>query len=295
MSFRSFVWFCTAWGAAAAAAGWLLGRPVAGGAAAVEAARTGWVLGAFLGFALGLADALACRSPQRLGSALPRGLFALAVGGLGGFAGATVGLATGVPLVGWVLMGLLLGLGAGAFDFLAAILRGKSARGGWRKLRNGLLGGAAGGLLGGVAFAVLRLAWAGAGADPLDDSAWLPGVTTFAALGAGTGLAVGLCQVLLKGAWLQVESGFGAGRQLILCKPETTIGRAPSCDVGLSFDSSVETVHARIVRRGPEYLLAGAAETYVNDHPVTEPVALHSGDLIRLGRSTLLFLQKRGG
>jgi hypothetical protein len=289
MSFRSFVYFCTAWGAAAAGAGWLLGLPLAGGVAPLDAALEGLVPGALLGLALALVDVLACHSIRRLDSVLLRGLFALAAGGLGGVAGGLVPQETGMALVGWALMGLLVGAGAGGFDFLAAALRGKSARGGWRKMRNGLAGGTVGGLLGGAAFLALR-------ADPLDDRAWMPGVTAFAALGAGTGLSVGLFQVLLRGAWLRVESGLGAGRQLILCKPETTIGRAPSCDVGLFSDPSVETVHARIVHRGAGYLLAGAAAgTYVNDYPVTQPVALNSGDLIRLGRSRLLFLQKRGG
>jgi hypothetical protein len=296
MSFRSFVYCCTAWGAAAAGAGWLLGLSLASGAAAVDAGLEGLVLGALLGLALGLVDALACQSVQRLDSTLPRVLFALAAGGVGGFGGGLVGQTTGAPLVGWVFMGVLIGLGTGAFDFLASALRGKDARSGWRKMRNGLLGGAVGGLLGGVAFLVLRAAWLAAGGDPLEDSLWLPGTTSFAVLGGGIGLAVGMSQVLLKGAWLRVESGFGAGRQLILCKPETTIGRAASCDVGLLSDSSLEPVHARIVRRGADYLLDGAAaETFVNDSPVNEPVALHSGDLIRVGRSSVLFLRTRRG
>ena len=36
-----------------------------------------------------------------------------------------------------------------------------------------------------------------------------------------------------------VPIGFWAGRELILTKPEITIGRAESCDIGLFGDSGV--------------------------------------------------------
>jgi pSer/pThr/pTyr-binding forkhead associated (FHA) protein len=62
----------------------------------------------------------------------------------------------------------------------------------------------------------------------------------------------------------------------------------------------VEGVHARIVRQGGGYLLADAgtaAGTFLNDRPVLAPAELRSGDLIRVGRTALLFLEKgrRGG
>jgi MFS family permease len=293
VSFRSFVYYCTAWGGAAAGVGWLLGRPLAGAAGSPEAALQGLLLGACLGFALGVADAGVSGTLLRLGRVLPRGLLALAAGAFGGFLGGLVAQSAGLLPVAWALAGLLIGAGVGAFDFLAAGVRGRNARGGLRKLCNGLIGGALGGLAGGLLFLAVKGA---SGSEPLEEDVWLAGALSCAVLGAGIGLGIGLVQVLLKGAWLRVESGFRPGRQLMLCRPETTLGRAESCDLGLFSDTSVEMVHARIVRRGADYLLAEAApDTFVNDFPVTEPVALRSGDLIRLGRSTCLFLQRRRG
>ena len=43
-------------------------------------------------------------------------------------------------------------------------------------------------------------------------------------------------------------NGFRPGRQILLTRPETTIGRAESCDIGLFGDPAVERLHARITR-----------------------------------------------
>ena len=59
----------------------------------------------------------------------------------------------------------------------------------------------------------------------------------FVALGMCIGLLIGLAQVILKEAWVRVEAGFRAGREMILSKPEVTIGRAESCDIGLFGDA----------------------------------------------------------
>src|SRR5205807_9607817 len=90
-----------------------------------------------------------------------------------------------------------------------------------------------------------------------------------------------------------VVEGFRPGRELMLTKDETTIGRAESCDLGLYGDTSVAKLHARILHKNNRYLVAHAAddgETLLNDHPVsTKPQPLKAGDLIRVGRSALRF------
>ena len=58
---------------------------------------------------------------------------------------------------------------------------------------------------------------------------------------------IGLAQVVLKEAWLRVEQGFRPGRELMLVKEETAIGRAEGCDLGLFGDNGVERKHARIL------------------------------------------------
>ena len=115
-------------------------------------------------------------------------------------------------------------------------------------------------------------------------------------LGLCIGLLIGLAQVILKDAWIKVESGFRAGRELMLTKDETTIGRAESCDLGLFGDNAIEKVHARIKRVDGRFLLLDAettAGTYVNDERVTAPTPLSAGDSIRLGKCVLRFGERQ--
>ena len=96
----------------------------------------------------------------------------------------------------------------------------------------------------------------------------------------------------MKEAWLRVEAGFRAGRELILSKAETTIGRAEGCDIGLYGDTGVERLHARIVQQHGHYVLADAGTpsgTLVNGQRLVEPTLLRDGDAIQVGRSMLRF------
>ena len=115
-------------------------------------------------------------------------------------------------------------------------------------------------------------------------------------LGLCIGLLIGLAQVFLKEAWLKVESGFRAGREVMLSKDETTIGRAESCDIGLFGDNAVERTHARIQLKNNQYVLADAETpggTFLNDKPVRKPTPLRNGDAIRVGNSVLRFGERQ--
>src|SRR5258708_5404612 len=70
--------------------------------------------------------------------------------------------------------------------------------------------------------------------DP--EQLWTPTALGFVALGVCIGLLIGLAQVILKEAWVKIESGRRAGKEMILAKEKTTIGRAESCDIGLFGD-----------------------------------------------------------
>jgi hypothetical protein len=156
-----------------------------------------------------------------------------------------------------------------------------------------VLGGAGGGLLGGVLYWQLRGAWAGAFPDRAD--LWSPSATGFVALGLCIGLWIGVAQVVLQEAWLKVEAGFRKGRELLLGGPVLTIGRAESCDLGLFGDPAIDRLHARIVRQGDHYLIADAGSaggTFVNDVRVLGPTPLRSGDLIRVGKALLRFRER---
>jgi hypothetical protein len=301
MSFRLFIFYCSLCGAWAALIGWALGRQAEQGSA-FGAGVTGMYLGLLVALALGVVDALWNFSLRQVGQLLLRVLVVVAVGGAGGFAGGFLGQTLYGPtqrsiflVLGWTLTGLLIGASIGAYDYLVCLIRRRDRRGARRKLLNGLLGGTAGGILGGVLYEFLSDSWTGLFHDKAEDAhLWSPSAIGFVVLGACIGLLIGLAQVILKEAWIKIEAGFRRGRELILSKPETTIGRAEACDIGLFGDPSVERLHARIVRQGGSYMLVNVSATiYLNDQPILQPVPLRSGDTIRVGQSILRFGERR--
>ena len=83
---------------------------------------------------------------------------------------------------------------------------------------------------------------------------------------------------------------------MILSKPEITIGRAESCDIGLFGDDAIERTHARILLQGNRYVLTDAGTPgghLVNDQRVTGPTPLRAGDAIRVGSNVLRFMEKQ--
>jgi hypothetical protein len=301
MSFRLFVYWCALCGGWAAVAGWAVGRLSAGSDPIGSAGIKGLCLGALIALALGVVDALWVFSLRQVSRAAPRVLVCLAVGSVGGLFGGVAGQLLydreSLPLLlilGWVLTGLMVGAAVGSFDFLRGWVREEELRGSRRKVLRGALGGAAGGLLGGVLYLALRDGWGGV--FPNKSDLWSPSATGFVALGLCIGLMIGVAQVVLKEAWVRVEAGFRAGRELLLTRPVLTIGRAESCDLGLFGDPAIERLHARIVRSGDHYFIADAGTpggTYVNDVRVEGPTPLRSGDLIRVGNALIRFAERR--
>ena len=118
----------------------------------------------------------------------------------------------------------------------------------------------------------------------------------FVALGMCIGLLVGLAQVILKEAWIKVEAGFRAGREMILAKEKTSVGRAEGVDIALFGDAGVEKLHANIVMEGGRYFLVDSTTpggSFVNDQRVNGRMPLSSGDIIRMGRSILRFYERQ--
>jgi hypothetical protein len=303
MSFRLFIYYCALCGGGGAYLGWALGRAVPAPSGAIAQGLKGLFLGMAVALALGLLDAWWNQSLRRALDAFGRVFTAVVVGSMGGLLGGLLGqvlyekspYAT-FKVVGWTLTGLLIGVSLGVFELMVGVLQGQDPRGALRKVRNGILGGAAGGLLGGG----LDLAWHALFGEVFAAKAverlWAPSAWGFVALGACIGLLIGLAQVLLKEAWLKVEAGFRPGREWLLTKPEITLGRAEGCDVGLFGDAGVALQHARISRVGTAFVLddlGSATGTYVNDEPLYGPRELHSGDRIRMGRSVVRFGERR--
>jgi pSer/pThr/pTyr-binding forkhead associated (FHA) protein len=101
--------------------------------------------------------------------------------------------------------------------------------------------------------------------------------------------------VILKGAWVKVEAGFRSGREMILAKEKTSIGRAEGVDIALFGDAGVDRLHANIVLEGGRYFVEDSPNsggTFINDRKVNGRAELNTGDLIRVGKSALRFYEK---
>lgn len=301
MSFRLFVYWCALCGGWAGAVGWALGHAIARSDLAAGTGVKGMFLGMQIALAIGLVDALWVYSLRQVTRVLPRVFVCVAVGTIGGLVGGFVGQAlfdwenwASFLILGWVLTGLMVGVSIGSYDFLRGWVREEEL--GWtgKKLMRGILGGTIGGLIGGILDWKLGETWAALLPEHAD--LWSPSLAGFVVLGLCIGLLIAVARLVLTEAWLKVEAGFRAGRELLLDKPVLTIGRAEACDLGLFGDSAIEKLHARIYQQDGQHLIADAGSangTFVNDQRVTEPTLLRSGDLIRVGNAYLRFSERK--
>jgi hypothetical protein len=309
MSFRLFIYYCAIIGGWAAFGGWALGRVLARTDRLIaQQGIKGLFLGMAIALGLSLVDAFWNLSLRQIGQIILRVFVAVIVGCVGGLLGGMLGewfyelfketpvLGAILTVVGWTLTGLLIGLSIGVFEVLSSLVRQQDMSGSVKKVVNGLLGGTLGGILGGILAVLFSGLFNGMFKDKDPNSLWSPSSLGMVALGMCIGLLIGLAQVLLKEAWIKVESGFRAGREKILAKGEITIGRAESCDIGLFGDNAIERLHARILKRGNDYYLVDAgthAGTYLNGQRVVQPALLRSGDAIQVGNSVLRFGERQ--
>ena|ERR1051326_1217426 len=306
MSFRLFVYYCAVCGGWAGLIGWGIGlllrillHAVHVDDRMVDALVRATCVGMAVALSLGAIDGLWNSGGKQLGSV---GLRA-AVGGLAGLVATIPGAFIGQLLVnvtnidalaavGWTLTGVLIGATVGLYDTGVRMASGEGIGGAIRKVFNGLIGGFAGGLVGGIIYVIVNFIL---GLVINKENSVSGSLIGFVVLGVCIGLAVGLAQVILKEAWVKVESGFRSGREMILTKNETTIGRAEVCDIGLFGDNGIEKEHARIVQNNNRYMLVDAGTpggTYINDQRITQPTPLRGGDRIRVGRAVLRFDEK---
>lgn len=185
-------------------------------------------------------------------------------------------------VVGWVLMGAMLGTGVGLAGFspnaLAKTLQNvvKGAAGGW-----------VGGFIGGLSFDLV---------SAISGGGLAPRLVGFSLIGLLIGLFIGLVQELTKIAWLAVEAGRLRGRQFRIEGATVMIGRAEENAVGLFGDPGVQPRHAVIERRADGYALknlAVRAGTIVNGIRA-ETVELHDGDRIGISDYVLSFHLRPG-
>jgi len=262
----------------------------------------GATFGLLLGLLLALVDSLALGSKQRIAQTLAIGA---AIGAAGGWFGlwlgqSVYGIAVGsggnditnlgrffvllmARAIGYALIGASVGAAQGIGSRSAIIAR------------QGAFGGLLGGFLGGTAYEI------GSG---LGFTSVFCRLLALAATGALAGFFVGLVQNLLKQAWIRVVLGKNEGKEYLIAKPVTTIGRSELADIGLFGDPSIAPTHAAIEslpaqnrhrlravmeanKRGTEY-----APPLVNGQPVIGEQWLVDGDTIQIGRRTLLFSEK---
>ena len=302
MSFRLFVYYCALCGGCMAYFGWLLGRLVPFEQQLVQAALKGFFLGVLVAFGLGIVDAFCSLRLSQLPLIALRAVLAGAAGALGGLFGGLIGQLSYwlipfevVFLPGWILTGFLIGFGVAGFDLAERLIRREKPWGAVRKLLHSVLGGMVGGLLGGCLYVTMDIVCSGVFGDQALGF-WTPSAWGFVALGLCIGLFIGLAQIILKEAWIRVESGFRSGRELLLSKEVVTIGRGEGCDIALFGDSAVEKLHAHLHQRDGGYVIADTGTpggTYVNDRRITGETPLRDGDAIRVGKCVLRFGEKR--
>ncbi|HKV54641.1 MAG TPA: FHA domain-containing protein [Candidatus Binataceae bacterium] len=173
-------------------------------------------------------------------------------------------------LVGWSMMGLMLGIGVGLASFS------------FRNILRGALGGIIGGFVGGAAFDIV---------GSFSQTGLASRLIGFCLIGFAIAFFIGLVHQLTKSAWLAVDAGRLKGRQYRLEGATMMLGRAEENAVGLFGDPSVQARHAIIEHKGERYTLknlAVQAGTMVNGARV-ETVELHPGDRIKIGDYELTF------
>jgi Inner membrane component of T3SS, cytoplasmic domain len=300
MSFKLFIYYCALCGGWAAFLAWVIvcaiggletdPRTLFGGHPFLKTALIAGALGLLVAAGVGAVDAiLNAVGNQRL----TRVAVCAGVGFLGGLLGGVIGealhqISPYLYMVGWMLAGAAIGASIGVYDLFRAMSAKMELRAAVKKTLNGVYGGLIGALVGGLPFVLLP--------DPTGSTLHSGLTLGFVILGLCIGLLIGLAQVFLKEAWLKVESGFRPGREVMLSKDETTIGRAESCDLALFGDNAVERTHARIQLKEHHYVLADAETpggTFLNGNRVKKPVPLRDGDSIGVGNSVLRFGERQ--
>lgn len=287
MSFTRVVYYSIVVGGWSGFLGWLISellflRANADSAGVVGLVLTGAIVGATIGAGI---NVLAGFSNTNLRVLVSRTASGLAIGAAGG----ALGLLSGNLLFvmfraprpfGYAVLGLCVGIADGLYERSGS------------KIRNGIIGGLIGGFIGGMVF------------DPLvkllsSDSGVSSRATSFVILGMAVGGFIGLVQVALKEAWLTVLDGYRPGRQLILSRPVTTLGRAEHLQLPFigAFNVELEPEHVRITRdpNGDYFVEDNRTKlgTMLNQQALSSRRLLANGDVIKFGKNFVRFNERR--
>ena len=276
----------------------------------------GLVSGLLIGLAMGLAEGIGSMSRR---DALRSILSGALIGAAGGIVGLTVGnafygfcfdAAGGYPIgpqlpsnvptearpastpgilsflllligrgFGWALIGAFIGISQG--------LPTSSTK----RMTNGAVGGFIGGGLGGTAFELL--VWMNLGGVANFPPEMIRFIS-FGITGAAIGLFIGFIEEVAKKAWLVRLVGRNEGKEYVIEKPVTVIGRSEVVDLPVFGDPDVAERHATITRQGQRYSIEDMGSysgTRVNDKPVTKEM-LRDRDLVMVGKTRFMFRDK---
>src|SRR5207253_4370176 len=113
--------------------------------------------------------------------------------------------------------------------------------------------------------------------------------------GAAIGFFVGRVGEVFKRAWVKVLIGRNEGREHILDRPVSLIGRDELVDIPVFVDRYLAPRQASIRFENGRYFLydeAGRQDTRLRGQVVTAPQPLSDGDLIEVGKVSLAFYEK---
>jgi hypothetical protein len=240
----------------------------------------GAMIGLFIAGFLASIEALSVSQWRQAARGAQSGVIIGAIGGVTGLlvAELTFGVLPGLigRILGWGVLGLLVGFGVGGAT------RSNARR------RNGAIGGLIGGAIGGFFYQTLTVAFPQAFGRAI----------AIIILGALIGFFIGLVGELLKRGWLMVvrsqSRNAREGREYPLSKTVTTIGRAEESDIGLFGDQQVLAQHAIVRNEGKNFFVSptSGGQVLVNRQPVSGRQALKSGDRIEVGGTLFLFRER---
>jgi len=242
------------------------------------------LLGLLIGIGLIIADEFGSTSGRRIFIRVMIGAVAGAVCGAGGgligqgiysilLNSDNLNLASLIAArtIGWAAVGAGTGLSSGL------AVKNK------QKAMKGVIGGAIGGAIGGILFDLMSIPFGGGTVSRMIGDT---------AIGVFVGVFVIAIEEMSKTAWITVVAGKNEGKQYILSKPSTTIGRNELSDIPLFGDQSVAKNHAVIqTMDGQQYLYVdsgSATGTAFNNVRVSQKVCT-DGDRLQIGRFMLIF------
>lgn len=252
----------------------------------------GVIIGFLMGGCFGLGEGIISHAYGRI---IPGMIMGMVIGTVGGLIGFVIGQAAllllgttffnsvgsfrrfGFPLskaLGWGAFGICIGSIEG--------IRSKSVN----KILIGIAGGLTGGIIGGLVFEYLRVS------NPENPYLRLAGLLI---LGLLIGICYGIFENRMSNASLYLLNGRFKGKEFLLNKRRTSIGKSEQAEIPLEGYRRVADLHAEIIKEKKDYMFMLTEKnevtqmvTCINDGQ-TDKKKLSDGDIIRVGSAQLQF------